>query len=138
MKKTVGSVGLALVLGSCAAGPAPTLGPGAAGALVGAGVAVNGAAVVLSPSLAKAEAALRAKFSAACGSQIVIAAQTIVQLAGALIASGKYGDLANAASGLAAQGCAMALAPASNGVGLLDRATPPMLLGVELKWKRIR
>lgn len=126
---------LALVcLAGCATGPVSLTSPSdeavAAAAAVGA---ANTAAVTAFPKLATFEAKLKSAFAKVCGNEWVPTSTTIANLAATLSGSVLASTLTSAVTNMAMQGCALATAPASNGVGLLDVPRVPTLNGVPLQ-----
>lgn len=94
---------------------------------------VNATAVAASPSLANVENKISAALVNACGWEP--AASTLTNLAATISGNGTASAIAAAITGLTRATCKAVTAPASNGVGLLDRAPVPVYRGVNLVGK---
>lgn len=118
-------------LAGCANAP-----PGTGSAIDAAVGNANAAATSAIPTLAKIEAKVSAALVKACGWEPTLS--TAANLAATVSASATASTLASVITGLASAACGLLRAPASNGVGLLDRAPVPTLRGVPLVGKFVR
>lgn len=96
----------------------------------------NAAATSAFPSLALIEAKITAAAVKACGWQPEVS--TAANLAATISGNVTASTLTSVASGLASAVCGLVKAPASNGVGLLDRAPVPVYRGVPLVGRFVR